>query len=110
MDLVLAYLTAEAVNAFDAARALRNESRHGLAAHKAKGEWNELYPLLLKIMDVSSYWAKHPLIIDLHYLPGDGWKKSCAAPAFRAPSNPLAKRSARRSRSRHLAVVPVLYP
>lgn len=69
-----AYLTTDAVDAFDAARALRNESRHRLAAQKAKGEWNELYPLLLKIMDVSSYWAKHPLISDLHYLPREGWK------------------------------------
>jgi len=88
-----AYLTAEAVNAFDAARALRNESRHGLAAHKAKGEWNELYPLLLKIMDVSSYWAKHPLIIDLHYLPGDGWKgEILCGTSFPRPVKPLGSK------------------
>ncbi|MBK6654531.1 hypothetical protein [Zoogloea sp.] len=88
-----AYLTTEAVNAFDAARALRNESRHGLAAHKAKGEWNELYPLLLKIMDVSSYWAKHPLIGDLHFLPGDGWKgEILCGTGFPRPVKPLGSK------------------
>lgn len=88
-----AYLTDEAVNAFDTARELRNRSRHGLAAQKAKGEWNEFYPLLLKIMDVSSYWAKHPLVSDLHFLPGDGWKgEILCGTGFPRPVKPLGNK------------------
>lgn len=68
------YLTDEAISAFDEARNLRNDARHTLAANTARAEWNRLYPLLLKIMDMSSYWAKHPLVTDLRFVPGDGWK------------------------------------
>lgn len=68
------YLTDAAIDAFDETRDLRNEARHTLGANTARTEWNRLYPLLLQIMNVSSYWAKHPLVTDLRFVPGDGWK------------------------------------
>lgn len=72
------HLTAGSVDAFDAARRLRNDIRHSLRADSFSEHWRDLLPLVRRTMDVAAYWAKHPLCTELRY-GRDGWRGELVA-------------------------------
>jgi CheY-like chemotaxis protein len=53
--------------ALDDARKIRNVLRHTLSPGNPKQAWIELRPLLQAMMDLSAYWAQHPLWTELRY-------------------------------------------
>ncbi|HPP47643.1 MAG TPA: hypothetical protein PLF25_09120 [Accumulibacter sp.] len=67
------YLDDAAIEAFDEARRLRNTARHSLRGNQTSGEWQALLPCLRRVMDMATYWTKHPLCTDLRY-GLDGWR------------------------------------
>jgi hypothetical protein len=54
------------------ARLLRNEDRHSLRPATSKLTWPKVKPSLQAAMDLSAYWAMHPIWTDLRY-DKDGW-------------------------------------
>jgi hypothetical protein len=49
----------------ETARALRNATRHSMAPAAMQATWTQLLPCLLGLMDLSAYWAQHPLWVDI---------------------------------------------
>lgn len=61
-----------AMPALDEARLLRNEDRHSLSPGMGKAGWLKIRPLLQAAMDLSAYWALHPIWTELRFNV-DGW-------------------------------------
>lgn len=54
-----------AIPALDQARLLRNQLRHALTPINARHAWSQLRPSLQAMMDLSGYWAQHPIWTEL---------------------------------------------
>lgn len=68
----LKWLTTDCLAQLETAHDKRNQMRHSFKGLRHLDEWRDLYPSLRVAMDLASYWALHPLCVNLRLERG-GW-------------------------------------
>jgi len=66
------YLTTDVIDALDEARQARNAEAHARTPTNPKRAWAALRVPLQYALDLTAYWVRHPLCVDLRY-SHDGW-------------------------------------